>query len=208
MLQQYPIFEKVPLFVFDLDSTITKCELLPFWAASIGKANEMAVLTEQAMGKNADFAENFAMRVSLLASQSVSRLNMLATYAPLHSQIADFIRNTREHCLIVTGNLDAWIGGLLERLKMRERCRCSRAIVRDDHIEIISYILDKRTEAAHLPHPFVAIGDGDNDLGLFSHADLSIGFGGARTLSPRVQAAVDIIFSDEIELVNYLQAYL
>ena len=95
MLQQYPIFEKVPLFVFDLDSTITKCELLPFWAASIGKANEMAVLTEQAMGKNADFAENFAMRVSLLASQSVSRLNMLATYAPLHSQIADFIRNSQ-----------------------------------------------------------------------------------------------------------------
>ena len=35
-----------PLFVFDLDSTITKCELLPLIAESVGLGSEMAEFTE------------------------------------------------------------------------------------------------------------------------------------------------------------------
>jgi len=182
MRGQHPIFKTPPLFVFDLDSTITKCELLPFLAAPVGKAEEMAALTEQAMGETAD--------------------------VPLHTHIVDFICEARERCLIVTGNLDAWIDSLIERLQMRGRCFCSQALIHKDHIQSISHILDKRAVAAHLPHPFIAIGDGDNDLGLFSHADLSLGFSGARALSPRVQAAVDIIFSDEIGLASYLRTFL
>lgn len=208
MRRQCLIFKKTPLFVFDLDSTITKCELLPFFAAPVGRAEEMAALTEQAMGKNADFAQNFADRVSLLISQPVSHLRRMAAGVPLHTHIADFICEAREHCLIVTGNLDVWIDSLIERLRMHGRCFCSQALVQNDRIQSISHILDKRAVAAHLPHPFIAIGDGDNDLGLFSHADLSLGFSGARALSPRVQAAVDIIFSDEIELATYLRAFL
>ena len=208
MRRQCLIFKKTPLFVFDLDSTITKCELLPFFAAPVGRAEEMAALTEQAMGKNAGFAQNFADRVSLLISQPVSHLRRMAAGVPLHTHIADFICEAREHCLIVTGNLDVWIDSLIERLRMHGRCFCSQARVQNDRIQSISHILDKRAVAAHLPHPFIAIGDGDNDLGLFSHADLSLGFSGARALSPRVQAAVDIIFSDEIELATYLRAFL
>lgn len=208
MRGQHPIFKTPPLFVFDLDSTITKCELLPFLAAPVGKAEEMAALTEQAMGENAGFAQNFADRVSLLISQPVSRLRRMAADVPLHTHIVDFICEARERCLIVTGNLDAWIDSLIERLQMRGRCFCSQALIHNDHIQSISRILDKRAVAAHLPHPFIAIGDGDNDLGLFSHADLSLGFSGARALSPRVQAAVDIIFSDEIGLASYLRTFL
>ena len=113
MRGQHPIFKTPPLFVFDLDSTITKCELLPFLAAPLGKAEEMAALTEQAMGENAGFAQNFADRVSLLISQPVSRLRRMAADVPLHTHIVDFICEARERCLIVTGNLDAWIDSLI-----------------------------------------------------------------------------------------------
>ena len=62
-----------PLFVFDLDSTITKCELLPLIARSIGLENEMTALTEASMHGNIPFEQNFRKRVGLLECVSVSQ---------------------------------------------------------------------------------------------------------------------------------------
>jgi phosphoserine phosphatase len=61
-----------PLFVFDLDSTITKCELLPLIAESVGLGSEMAELTEVAMQGNVPFEQGFRNRVQLLQRVSIS----------------------------------------------------------------------------------------------------------------------------------------
>ena len=45
----------------------------------------------------------------------------------LNPEIAAFIKNNRERCYIVTGNLDVWISGLMDRIGMRDHCLCSRA---------------------------------------------------------------------------------
>ena len=44
-----------PLFVFDLDSTITKCELLPLIAESVGLSDVMVNMTETAMRSSIPF---------------------------------------------------------------------------------------------------------------------------------------------------------
>ena len=44
-----------PLFAFDLDSTVTRCELLPLLAREVGLENEMAALTEACMQSGAVF---------------------------------------------------------------------------------------------------------------------------------------------------------
>lgn len=48
MNRKIPYLRK-PTFVFDLDSTATRCELLPTLAESIGIETELVRLTEAAM---------------------------------------------------------------------------------------------------------------------------------------------------------------
>lgn len=199
---------KRPLFVFDLDSTITRREILPLLAEEAGLGEEMAALTERAMDGRDDFAQSFARRVSMLSHLSVSRACARVAQVEVYPEIAAFLTSHRERCLIVTGNLDVWIDALLDRLGMRGRCVCSHAEVRDDRVRALTHILDKREAAKRLAQPYIAVGDGENDLGLFAFAGLSVGFGGARRLSPRVRRAVDIVIDDEEALVRFLQAFV
>ena len=50
-------------FLFDLDATVTKAEILPEIAARIDKAQEMKELTERTMAGELPFAQRFHKRV-------------------------------------------------------------------------------------------------------------------------------------------------
>lgn len=197
-----------PLFVFDLDSTITRCELLPLIARSVGLEDEMARRTEAAMGSELPFAQSFSRRVELLKEVPVSRARAIAAGAALNGEIARFLREYPQRCMILTGNLDVWIEDLVDRLGMRGRCLCSRALVREDRLEGITEILDKANACEGLPRPFVAIGDGSNDIGMLRRADLGIAFGGVRTLCEGMIAAADRVITDEKQLVSLLESLL
>ena len=197
-----------PLFVFDLDSTITRCELLPLIARSMGLEDEMARQTEAAMGSELPFAQSFSRRVELLKEVPVSRARAIAAGAALNGEIARFLREYPQRCMILTGNLDVWIEDLVGRLGMRGRCLCSRALVREDRLEGIAEILDKAKACEGLPRPFVAIGDGSNDIGMLRRADLGIAFGGVRTLCEGMIAAADRVITDEKQLVSLLESLL
>ena len=47
------------IFLFDLDSTLTRCEILPTVAAAIGRQEEMQRMTEEAMRGDRPFRESF-----------------------------------------------------------------------------------------------------------------------------------------------------
>lgn len=197
-----------PLFVFDLDSTITRCELLPLIARSVGLGDEMARQTEAAMGSELPFAQSFARRVALLKDVPVSRARAIAAGASLNEGIARFLREYPQRCMILTGNLDVWIEDLVDRLGMRGRCLCSRALVRGDRLEGIAAILDKTQACEGLPRPFVAVGDGSNDIGMLRRADLGVAYGGVRTLCEGMIAAADMVITDEKQLVSLLESLL
>ena len=197
-----------PLFVFDLDSTITKCELLPLIAQSTGLGNEMAALTEAAMQGKVPFEQDFRNRVRLLQNVPLSRARSIVSRAPLHEEIASFIRENPQRCIILTGNLDAWIKPIIEKLDMRGRCLCSRAKICNDHLVGIASVLDKGAVSKKLPHPFVAIGDGSNDVGMIRTADIGIAFGGARKPPAGLIAASDMLVQDENELIEILKKLL
>ena len=78
--------------------------------------------------------------------------------------------------IILTGNLNVWIAPIIEKLGMKGRCLCSRAKICDDHLVGIASVLDKGAASKKLPHPFVAIGDGSNDVGMIRAADIGIAF--------------------------------
>ena len=172
-----------PLFAFDLDSTVTRCELLPLLAREVGLEQEMAALTEACMQSGADFAPGFAARVELLRSIPLDRARRIAANVPLHEGIAAFLRRNAPRCRILTGNLDVWIEELIASLGMTGRCLCSKASFRENRLLCVESALDKGRAAMELPRPLVAIGDGSNDIPLLKYADLAIAFAGSRAPS-------------------------
>ena len=194
-----------PLFAFDLDSTVTRCELLPLLAREVGLEQEMAALTEACMQSGADFAPGFAARAELLRSIPLDRARSIAAGVPLHEDIAAFLRRNAPRCRILTGNLNVWIADLIASLCMTGRCLCSRASFRENRLLCVESALDKGRAATELPRPFVAIGDGSNDIPLLRAADLAIAFAGSRAPSREVRSAADIVIDDERTLCALLE---
>ena len=190
-------------FAFDLDSTVTMCELLPLLAREAGCAAEMRLRTERAMRGEVDFAADFAGRVALLAELPLSRAREIAAGVPVHPGIARFLQTYRERCTILTGNLDVWIEPLIERLGMTGRCRCSKGRMTNGRVALAA-VLDKAEAARALPRPLVAVGDGGNDIGMLRAADFAVAFGGVRTPCPALLAAADMAVYSEEELLREL----
>ncbi len=96
------------------------------------KKNEMRELTEATMQGMIPFKDSFLRRVSILSDISVKEINGFVSQIPLNDKISNFIKHNHERCYVVTGNLDIWISGLMDKLNMQNHCFCSKAIVEDE----------------------------------------------------------------------------
>lgn len=192
------------IFIFDLDSTITKIEILPEISKMIGKDKEMRELTEQAMKGEIPFKHSFMERVKILSDISVEKINNMIAEIPLNEKIVQFIEENKERCYVVTGNLDIWISGLMHKIGMDNHYFCSKAIVRDDKIDKIISVIDKRLTTKQFVQPIVSVGDGDNDADMAYLADIGIGFGGVRPIAKSLLENADYAFYDENELYEFL----
>ena len=177
------------IFLFDLDSTITKQEILPTVAGKVGMYQSMYTLTENAMSGKVPFQQSFLQRVELLKYMPVSQIRSMVAEIELNQKIIQFIRNNKERCYIVTGNLDIWIEELIENLGMEE---------------VVS-VIDKNAVISQIVMPFVAIGDGNNDAEMIDAAEIGIGYGGVREISPSVLACASHIVYREETLVEFLK---
>lgn len=196
------------IFLFDLDSTITKQEILPTISEKIGKLDEMRDLTEATMRGEIPFRTSFLRRVKILNDINVSEVCYIVSKIPLNNAIADFIKNNSERCYIVTGNLDIWIKDLVSSLGMQHHVYCSKANMKDDKISQIVSVADKELMARQFVQPLVVIGDGDNDSGMAGLADIAIGFGGVRPIAPSLLRNIDYAFYDDVRCADFLNKLL
>lgn len=196
------------IFLFDLDSTVTKEEILPTISRNIGKDEEMKKLTEATMNGEIPFKTSFLSRVEILKTIRVSAVKSMINKISLNTNIANFIKENNERCFIVTGNLDVWICDLMYKLKIENHVFCSKAIEVDDKIVQVVSVLDKELVARQFVQPIVVIGDGDNDSGMAALADIAIGFGGVRNLAPSLIRNVDYAFYDDFRCASFLRQLL
>lgn len=194
------------VFLFDLDSTVTKQEILPTIAREIGKENEMRELTEKTMMGDLPFSESFTERVKLLSDINVSKVSELVSNIELSEKIVSFIQKYNERCYIVTSNLDVWIKGLIDKIGLSDHCFCSSASVSNDKITEISKIIAKDSAIDAVDsNRIVAIGDGSNDYDLIKRADIGISYGGVRDIAPCLYQVSDYSVFDEDTLCNFLE---
>ncbi len=192
------------IFLFDMDSTITRKEVLPEISRRIDRLEEMRRLTEATMRGEIPFRTSFLRRVQILSDISVAEVRKIVSEIPLNEHIARFITANRDRCFVVTGNLDVWIGGLMERIGMSDHVYCSKADVVNDRIAKVVSVVDKELTAKQFVQPMVAVGDGDNDTGMATLARIAVGFGGVRPIAPSLLRCCDFAFYDDARCAEFL----
>lgn len=196
------------IFLFDLDSTITRKEILPTIAEKVNRKKEMRELTEATMNGEIPFKSSFLKRVEILSVMNVSETRAMVTEIPLNENIAKFIRENHDRCYVVTGNLDIWICDLMRKLGVNNHVYCSRANCKNDKITQVVSVIDKELTAKQFVQPLVVIGDGDNDSGMAQIADISVGFGGIRNIAPSLIQNIDYAFYDDKRCADFLKTLL
>lgn len=196
------------IFLFDLDSTITRQEILPTISKNVGMFEKMSLITESTMRGEIPFKQSFLQRVELLKSIPVNKVEEIVANIELNEKVVDFICKNKDRCCILTGNLDVWIEKLIKKIGMYGKVYCSKALVRGNYIEDVYSIVDKGAVVSQMALPFVAIGDGNNDAEMIEAAEIGIGFGGVRSIAPAVLECASHAIYDEDKLVEFLEKLL
>lgn len=196
------------VFLFDLDSTVTKQEILPTIAKRLEIYEQMSALTEKTMQGEIPFKQSFLQRVDLLKDVPVSEVCAMVENIRLNERLVNFIKRNHDRCYIVTGNLDVWIEGLIKRIGMEKNVFCSKALVQDDYIQDVFSIIDKNAVISQMVMPFVAVGDGNNDAEMIEAAEIGIGYGGVRDIASSVLACASHAVYEEERLVDFLERLL
>ena len=166
-------------FLFDLDGTLTRQELLPLIAAEVGLEEEMRLLTRLTIAGQVPFEASFRMRFAMLRSVDVARVRAAVENVELDPALASFISDHRDRCFVATGNLRPWIEPLTSRLGCE--VFCNEAVEVDGRLVELEALVRKSEPVHRLRERFdriVAIGDGANDMPMFESADVGVAFGG------------------------------
>ncbi len=193
-------------FCFDLDGTVTTTEILPCIASEIGIAEEMAVLTRSTMDGHIPFESSFRLRCLLLGQVDLERVRQVVAQVPLNEDIVDFIKSRPSDCYIVTGNLDIWVGPLIEAIG------CSAFFSKgyfENGLLRVGNILNKGDAVQELVsrgyERVVAVGDGANDASMLRLASLGIAYGGVHMPASSAIAAADAIVYESSTLCRLLE---
>lgn len=166
-------------FLFDLDGTVSCHELLPIIAKSIGLENEFKTLTALTIDGTIPFEDSFRLRFAMLRNISVDQVRKAIGHVELDENILGFIRQNKERCFIVTGNLRPWVADLTGAIG----CKVFANEAEEENCNLVRLkpLMRKSEPVFALREDFdriVAIGDGANDVPMFEAADFGIAYGG------------------------------
>ncbi|WP_034949394.1 HAD family hydrolase [Erwinia oleae] len=195
-------------YCFDLDGTLTKQELLPLIAASVGLDDEISALTQATIAGILPFEKSFKLRVRLLKDANIDWIHeVLEKEVNFQTKILDFIIKRPGQCFVVTGNLDIWVKPLLEKLGINAFTSTAR-LNEAGELCGISHILNKSDAVRSLRENFdriVAVGEGMNDVPMFEESDWRIAFGATHKPNNILCKLSDFIVYDEGSLCRLLK---
>ena len=194
----------VERFLFDLDGTITRQEILPEIARAVGLEREIAELTRITMAGSVPFESSLRRRVEILRQVPISEVRAIVAQVEIDPDIAAFLAEHRDRCTIVTGNLDVWIADLVAELDVD--CVSSIADADGDRLLGVRHVLDKSEVAADFAGAICMVGDGYNDLGLIAASEYGVAYGGVHPPAPGLMAVASHAIYDPKRLCDLLSA--
>ncbi|WP_092926901.1 HAD-IB family phosphatase [Romboutsia hominis] len=195
-------------FVFDLDSTLTKQEILPEMAKYIGCHESISKITEETMLGKLSFEESFLKRIEILKEIPIKKVRNIVKNITLNEELIKFVLDNIDRCIIITGNLDIWICELMNMLGLNDIYYSSKALADGQYIKSVVNVIKKEDIIKEIDGPIVAIGDGSNDSKMIEYADIGIGFGAVRPIAPSVLNVCDYAFYEEEKLCQFLKRLL
>ena len=208
------------LCVMDVDGTLILEEVIDFLGREVGREEEIAQLTSQAMRGELDFESSLRKRVSLLEGLPVSVFDKVFKSIHLTSNAQEFISILQKNGILV-GLVSGGFTPIVERLAKSLGIACFSANqleVKDGLLtgtlvgQIISPQVKKETlekwrEKLKLPKErTIAIGDGANDLLMLMSAGLGIAFCAKEVLKKEIPNHVDKRdFLEVLPLIDWLE---
>lgn len=194
-------------YLFDLDGTITREEVLPRIASLVGLEDEIDALTQATIQGVIPFNKSFRLRVALLREATIADVHAAIKDIAMYDAVVEFIRERQDHCFIVTGNLLEWVEPLIERVGCR--VYASRGNIEDGRLNGIQNVLTKSDAVADLRSSFsriISVGDGMGDVTMFEASDLSIAFGATHDPVASLLEYADFVAFTEESLCRLLKA--
>lgn len=204
------------LFVFDMDSTLLRIEVIDELARKMGVVDKVSQITEAAMRGEIDFDESFRRRVKLLKGMKRSVIDELVTEMPLNDGAELMLKALKKAGMkigILSGGFIYFVEALQKRFGI-DYGYANEFEFKDGVAtgEVKGEIVNSSMKVKHLKtltkqegfmsQHTVAVGDGANDLPMLKEAgmgvafrakpvvhkqiDLSIEYGGLDTLLPLV----------------------
>ncbi len=160
------------IYLFDLDSTITKEELLPRIGTLNGTSELLRKTTTEAMLSNGSFSKSFLERIDLLSEIPLDEAQSIVETVPILEDLMNWIQSNNQCVYLVTGNLDIWLQKFLKKYKLK--AFTSKAILKDGKV-CVTEILDKVQVLRNFPtNEVVYVGDGSNDIEIMQNSDIGI----------------------------------
>ena len=193
------------LCVMDVDGTLILEEVIDFLGREVGREEEIAQLTSQAMRGELDFESSLRKRVSLLEGLPVSVFDTVFNSIHLSPNAQEFISILQKNGILV-GLVSGGFTPIVERLAKSlgiAYFSANQLEVKDGLLtgklvgQIISPQVKKdtleqwRKELKLSKDRTVAIGDGANDLLMLKSSGLGIAFCGKEVLKKEIPNHVD-----------------
>lgn len=193
------------LCVMDVDGTLILEEVIDLLGREVGREEEIAQLTSQAMRGELNFETSLRERVALLKGLPISVFDKVFNSIHLSPNAQEFISILQKNGILV-GLVSGGFTPIVERLAKSlgiAYFSANQIEVKDGHLtgklvgQIISPEVKKETlkqwrETLKLPQErTVAIGDGANDLLMLKAAGLGIAFCAKEVLKKEIPNHVD-----------------
>ena len=184
-------FKDLKLLAMDMDSTLISIECIDEIGGFIGKKEEIAAITAQAMRGEVDFPASLRQRVALLAGLSEDVLqDVLDEKLRLSPGAEPLVAHCKRHgvkLLLVSGGFSFFTERLKERLGLDDTLA---NVLEIDNGKlsgrVLGTVVDGDAKAAKFrqmaqrlgaaPEQTVAVGDGANDLKMMAEAGISIAY--------------------------------